>query len=125
MASSKQPLIWIIDSNHWERANLRAVLIERGFEVEGFASIFHAVAMLHREIVEKPAAIVLETKNLAYQSQELDELCRIEAPVILLTGVYEGSRLANERKWAAVLRRPFTMVQVARTVECLVGQGPR
>ncbi len=125
MASPKQPLIWIIDSNHWERVNLRAVLIERGFEVEGFVSIFRAVVMLYREIVEKPDAIVLEIKNLVYQSHELDELARIGAPVILLTGVYEGRKLADEHKWAAVLRRPFTIGQVARTVERLVGHGPR
>jgi FixJ family two-component response regulator len=125
MASPKQPLIWIIDSNHWERVNLRAVLIERGCEVEGFVSIFHAVVMLYREIVEKPAAIVLEIKNLAYQSLELDELARIGAPIILLTGVYEDMKLADEHKWAAVLRRPFTIGQVAQTVERLVGQGSR
>jgi len=80
MANLKQPLIWIIDSNHLERVNLRAVLIESGCEVEGFESIFHAVVMLCREIVEKPAAIVLEIKNLAYQSLELNELARIGAP---------------------------------------------
>lgn len=124
MASLKQPLIWIIDSNHWERVNLRAVLIERGCEVEGFESIFHAVVIRYREIVEKPAAIVLEIKNLAYQSRELDELASIGAPVILLTGVYEGRKLADEHKWAAVLRRPFTIGQAAQAVERLVGQGP-
>jgi hypothetical protein len=125
MASPKKPLIWIIDSNHWERANLRAVLIERGCEVEGFVSIFRAFVMLYREIVEKPAAIVLEIKNLAYQRREVDELVRIGAPVILLTGVYEDGKLADEHKWAAVLRRPFSIGQVARAVEGLVGQGPR
>ncbi len=85
--------------------------------MEGFESIFHAVVTRCREIVEKPAAIVLEIKNLAYQSRELGDLVRIGAPVILLTGVYEGSMLADEHKWAAVLRRPFTIGQVAQTVE--------
>jgi len=84
MASFKQPLIRIIDSNHWERANLRADPIECGCKVEGFESIFHAVVMLLRDIVEKPAAIVLEIKNLAHQSREMDEFTRIGAPVILL-----------------------------------------
>ncbi len=121
MASCKKPLIWIIDNNQWERANIRAVLIERCCEVEGFVSIFHAVVMLCREIVEKPAAIVLEIKNLPYQRAELDELVRIGAPIILLTGVYEDSELVDKHKWAAVLRRPFTIEQVARTVERLVG----
>ncbi len=63
---------------------MRAVLVERGCKVEGFESIFHAVVTLCREIVEKPAAIVLEIKNLAFQSRELDELARIGAPALLL-----------------------------------------
>ncbi len=124
MASLREPLIWIIDNNHRERVILRAVLMERGWEVEGFASIFRAVVLFLREIVEKPDAIVLEIKNLEYQSQELDELARIGAPVILLTGVYEGGKPADEHKWAAVLRRPFTIGQVVGTVERLARQGP-
>ena len=120
MASRKRPVIWIIDNNHWERASIRAVLIERCYEVEGFVSIFRAVAMLYREIVEKPAAIVLETKNLPYQSPELDELARVGAPILLLTGVYEDRELVGKYEWAAVLRRPFTIGQVASTVERLL-----
>lgn len=120
MASREKPLIWIIDNNHWDRANIRAVLIEGGFEVEGFVSIFHAVVMLFREIVEKPDAIVLEIKNLPYQSPELNELVRIGAPIVLLTGVYEDRELVDKYEWAAVLRRPFTIGQVARIVEQVV-----
>ena len=123
MASQKQPIIWIIDNNHWERANLGAVLIERGYEVEGFVSIFDAVVMFYREKVEKPAVIVLEIKNLQYQGAELDELLRIGAPVILLSGVYEDMESARRREWAAVLRRPFTVGQVAQTAERLAGTG--
>jgi hypothetical protein len=89
--------------------------------VEGFEGILRAVVMLYREIVEKPAAIVLEIKNLAYQSREVDELVRIGAPIILLTGVYEDRKLADEHRWAAVLRRPFTIGQVVQAVERLIG----
>ncbi|MGA2228271.1 MAG: response regulator [Syntrophobacteraceae bacterium] len=121
MASRKQPTIWIIDNNHWERANLRAVLIERGYEVEGFVSIFHALLMFYREKVEKPAVIVLESKNLQYQGAEPDELFRIGVPVILLSGVYEDMELAQRHQWAAVLRRPFTIGQVGQTAERLAG----
>ena len=117
MANREKPSIWIIDNIHRERANIRAVLIERGFEVEGFVSIFHAVVMLARGIVEKPAAIVLEIKDLPYQRPELNELARTGAPIVLLTGVYEDSRLIGEQEWAAVLRRPFTIGQVAGAVE--------
>ncbi|MGA2402527.1 MAG: hypothetical protein ABSG91_12615 [Syntrophobacteraceae bacterium] len=121
MAGGKQPIIWIIDNNHWERVNLRAVLIEGGCEVKGFVSIFHAVLMLYREEVEKPALIVLEINNLQYQGPELDELARIGVPVILLSGVYEDAELARRHQWAAVLRRPVTIGQVAQTVERLAG----
>jgi len=120
MASRKRPLIWIIDNNHWERANIRAALMERCCEVEGFVSIFHAVVMLYREIVEKPDAVVLEIKNLPYRRPELDELARVGAPIVLLTGVYNDRELAGKQKWAAVLRRPFTIGRVISTVERLL-----
>jgi len=120
MARSRKPLIWIIDNNHWERANIGAVLMERGCEVEGFASVFHAVVMYYRGTVEKPSAIVLEIINLPYRSGELEELARIGAPITLLTGVYEDVDLIDKLEWAAILRRPFTIGQVARTVERLL-----
>ncbi len=100
---------------------MRAVLIERGYEVEGFVSILHALLMFYREKVEKPAVIVLEIKNLQYQSAEPDELFRIGVPVILLSGAYENVELAQRHQWAAVLRRPFTIGQVAQTAERLAG----
>jgi FixJ family two-component response regulator len=121
MASRKQPIIWIIDNNHRERANLGAVLIERGYEVEGFVGIFDALLMFYGEKIEKPAVIVLEIKNLQYRGAELDELLRIGVPVILLSGVYEEMELARRHQWAAVLRRPFTVGQVAQTAERLAG----
>lgn len=123
MASRKQPIIWIIDNDHWERASLRAVLIERGYVVEGFVSISHALLMFYREKVEKPAVIVLEIKNLQYHGAELEELFRIGVPVILLTGVYEEMGSARRHPWAAVLRRPFTIGEVAETAERLAGTG--
>ncbi len=108
------PLIWIIDNNYWEWASLRALLIERGYTADGFASVFLAVATLYREAAEKPALIVLEIKNLPCRFQEMDELARLKAPIVLLTGVFENDReLLEKYKWAAVLRRPFTFGQVA------------
>jgi hypothetical protein len=117
MNAENPPVIWLIDKNHWERANIRALLIEHGFQVEGFVSIFHAVAMLYREIVDKPDLIVLEHHGLVYKRPELDELVRLGAPVILLTGVFEDDReLLEKHRWAAVLRRPFSIGQVADLV---------
>jgi len=120
-ALTDKPLIWIIDNNHWERASIRALLLEYGYQVQGFVSIFHAAAMLYRGIVEKPAAIVFEIKNLPWRTGELEELIRMGAPIILLSGVYENRELVDKHKWAAVLQRPFTIGQIAKTVEAVLG----
>ncbi len=100
---------------------MRAVLIECGYEVEGFVDISHALLMLYGEKVEKPGVIVLEIKNLQYRGAELDELFRIGVPVILLSGVYEEMELARGHQWAAVLRRPFTVGRVAQAAARLAG----
>ncbi len=115
------PIIWIIDNNHWERASLGALLIERGYAAEGFSSIFHATSTLYGGLVEKPAVIVLETVNLDARPEELDEVVRHGAPIVLLTGVFnKAPELLEKHKWAKVLRRPFTVGQVADAVEALV-----
>jgi hypothetical protein len=118
------PIIWLIDSNHWERANIRALLIEHGFQVEGFVGILHAELMLYREAVEKPDLIILELHGLDYGRPEVGEVTRLDAPVILLTGVFEEDReLLEKHKWAAVLRRPFTLGQVADVVLAQIGRS--
>ncbi|MHC1726333.1 MAG: hypothetical protein AB9866_10050 [Syntrophobacteraceae bacterium] len=120
LTQGKPPLIWIIDNIHWERANIRACLMEEGFEVDGFESIFHALVGLYREIVEKPALIVLEIQNLGYRTSDLEELLRLDVPILLLTGVFEEKKLLEKWKWPAVMRRPFTIGQVAETIERLL-----
>ncbi len=119
---AQNTVIWIIDNNHWERAGIRALLIERGFTVEGFISISKAMLMFALKIVEKPAVILLDIKNLSYISVELDELAGLDVPIVLLTGVFERSDLPENHKWAEVLRRPFTMGEAADTVERVAGK---
>lgn len=122
-ACTVEPVIWIIDNNHWERVNIRAQLIEDGYRVEGFPAILPAIAGFYRGILERPALIILELRNLDYLEPELDELARIGAPIVLLTGVFEGNmELFSGRKWAAVLRRPFSVGQVVEAVERIIGE---
>jgi hypothetical protein len=117
MNAENQPIIWLIDNNHWERADIRALLIELGFQVEGFVDIRHSLSLFHREIVEKPDLIILELHGLVFKESELDKLSRLEAPVILLTGVFEDDRQPLVKyKWSAVLRRPFSIGQLAELV---------
>jgi FixJ family two-component response regulator len=119
-ADNRSRIIWIIDANHWERVNIRALLIERGFQVEGFVSIFHAVSSLFSGIFERPAVIVFERKKLVSDPAELDEVFRVGAPVVLLTGVFEADcEIRRKYEWAAILCRPFTVGQVADAVEAV------
>ena len=39
----KEPAVWVIDSEQWPRACLRAELIERGYDAYGFISIGDAL----------------------------------------------------------------------------------
>lgn len=120
LVQGKQPLIWIIDNNHWERANIRALLLEMGYEVEGFVSIVHAMVGLYRGIVKKPALIVLEIQNLGYRSSDLERLFRLDVPVVVLTGVYEARQVFEKWNRTTVMQRPFTIGQVVETIERLV-----
>ena len=38
-----KPVVWIVDADHWPRAELRALLIERGYDAIGFESLVDAV----------------------------------------------------------------------------------
>lgn len=121
-----KPVIWIIDSQQWPRANLRAELIERDFEAVGFSEFAHALAALYDSHSVKPRIIVLELVGLPVKKDELDVLTRTGIPVILLGGATElNGPLIRESKWAAVLQRPFTIGKVADLAEELIGRSQR
>jgi hypothetical protein len=118
-----KPVIWIIDSQQWPRAYLRAELIERGFEAVGFIELAHALTALYHPYSAKPRLIVLELRGLSHKHDELDALAQIAIPIIALGGTVElNQEWIKQFEWAAVLRRPFTIGNVADVVEELVGQ---
>lgn len=117
-----KPVIWIIDSQQWPRAYLRAELIERGFEAVGFIELAHALAVLHHPYYAKPCLIVLEFRGLSHKHDELDALAQIVIPIIALGGAVElNAEWVKQFERAAVLRRPFTIGKIADAVEELVG----
>ena len=119
-----KPVIWIIDSQQWPRAYLRAELIERGFEAVGFIELAHALAALHHPYSAKPCLIVLELRGLSHKHDELDTLAHVAIPIIALGGAVElNAEWVKQFKWAAVLQRPFTIGNVADVVEELVGRN--
>ena len=119
-----KPVIWIIDSQQWPRAYLRAELIERGFEAIGFMELTHALMAFHHPYYAKPCLIVLELRGLSHKHDELDALAQIAIPIIALGGAVElNAEWVKQFEWAAVLQHPFTIGNVADAVEGLIGRG--
>jgi hypothetical protein len=120
-----KPIVWIIDSQQWPRAYLRAELIERGFDAVGFEDLEQALAALYGPHCPTPRMIVLELRGLSLKPEDLDTLARFGILTIALGGAVElNGELIKAFKWAAVIQRPFTIGSVADKVEELVGRAP-
>jgi hypothetical protein len=118
---STKLILWIIDSQHWPRALLRAELIERGFEAVGYINIAHALWAYRYPYIEKPNMLILELCGLDLKRNELEALMRTGVPVIVLGGAVElHEKLVNEFRWAAMIQRPFTIGKVADIVGQLI-----
>ncbi len=116
-------MVWVIDAEHWPRACLRAELMERGFDVIGFERMSPALSALRHGLYGKPSAMVIDLHHLTLQVDERDALTLLGTPKILLGGGVElNETWVKEEDWAEVLRRPFTIGQVADAVEGL-GKG--
>jgi hypothetical protein len=116
------PIVWIIDSQHWPRAYLRAELIERGFEAIGYAHLSEAATLLRLGAVARPRAIILELRAQHIEPRLLNGLTGSGIPVILLRGALEADeQIVKGYRFAAVMRRPFTLGSVADKVEEVVG----
>jgi hypothetical protein len=116
-----QPLVWIIDSEHWPRACLRAELIERGLDAVGYLDLEEPLALLLSPSSTKPQAIVLELRGQDAAADSLVRLAGIGIPVLALGGALEFSNISiGNLPWAAILRRPVTLGQVADQVQRLL-----
>jgi hypothetical protein len=116
-----KPVIWIIDSQKWPRAYLRAELIERGFEAIGFIELADAFTVLLHPSYAQPRLIILELRDQSIGRDELNILAGIDAPIITLGGSMElNAEWVKQFHWAAVLQRPFTIGQIADLAATLV-----
>jgi hypothetical protein len=121
--TATQPVIWIIDRQQWPRAYLRAELMERGFDAMGFIELPQAIAAINDSNNHKPRLIVLELHDLSFTQHELGTLAHTGIPTIALGGAVElNEEWVRNFKWAAVMRRPFTIGKVADLVEELLGR---
>lgn len=107
---SNSSVIWIIDVEQWPRALLRAELIERGFDAVGYVTVRDAIDALPERT---PHAIVVELRG---QPMPLVErLPAIGVPIVVIGGTPEVNNLP-ERAWAAVMRRPVSLGEIADRV---------
>lgn len=122
MIVDNEAVVWIIDSEHWPRACLRAELRERGFDAVGYTEIEQALQDLQRPYSSKPCLIVLELRQQSLKDDELMAMQETRIPIVALSGLTEFNEpTVQEFPWTAILRRPFTISEVADLVEKTIG----
>jgi FixJ family two-component response regulator len=115
--------IWLVDSDHWPRAYLRAELIERGYDVDGFVELTDLLARLALTPA-RPALVVVDLQGQELKERGLVALLTAGFPVVAIGGATEwGDEPLRTRGWARFLRRPLTIGEVADEVERLL-TGP-
>lgn len=113
-----KPRVWLIDSQQWPRACLRAELLERGWDAVGFQTVSQALAAIGSINIAKPEVVVIEFMGSPPMDLEMEALMRHGIPTIVLGGHVELNRDAVSRHdWAAVLQRPFTIGEAADAVQ--------
>jgi hypothetical protein len=114
----KEPVIWIVDSEQWPRACLRAELIERGYDPYGFIRIGDALDSLSRRGYPKPNGIVLELRGQTITAELLRSVRDLAVPTIVLGGGPELSDpLVFNYKWENVLKRPVSLGAIADLIQ--------
>jgi len=117
--------VWILDSDHWPRAYLRAELIERGYDAEGFVTLSELLIRLTLAPA-RPALVVIDLRGQRSQAssdRQLTHLLGAGFPVLAIGGATElESERLGARPWARFLRRPLTIGEVADEVDRLLAR---
>lgn len=110
------PVVWIIDVEQWPRAMLRAELIERGFDAVGWFTAGDAIEALP---TRPPDVIVVDLRGQPLRL--VARLRDIGVPVVVVGGIPEINDLP-EGGWAAVMRRPVSLGEIADRVGEVAGR---
>jgi hypothetical protein len=122
----KEPVLWIVDSEQWPRACLRAELIERGYDAYGFISLSDAIDTLSRQISPKPDAFIFELRDQNFTKEMLETVRTLKIPTILLAGATELTNpLIQKYNWTKVLKRPFSLGTIADLIQQLLPEGTK
>ena len=116
--SQPESTLWIVDTEQWPRACLRAELIERGYDAYGFVTMGDALESLFKGTSPKPEAIVLELRGQDLTPATMDKIRSLGIPVILLGGNSDlNDPIVIQHQWDTILRRPFSLGMVADVVQ--------
>ena len=110
ISDSSVTVVWIIDAEQWPRAMLRAELIERGFDAVGYITVRDAIESLPER---PPDLIVVDLRGQPLRFVE--RLRDIGVPVLVIGGTPEINDL-SAAEWAAVMRRPVSIGEIADRV---------
>jgi DNA-binding NtrC family response regulator len=117
----KQPVLWIVDSEQWPRACLRAELIERGYDAIGFIALNDAIETLSQEAGREPDAILIESRDQDLTNEMLETIEGLNVPTLLLAGTFDRANpLVQKHRWTKILTRPFSLGRVSDIVQDLV-----
>jgi DNA-binding response OmpR family regulator len=118
---SREPVIWIISSEQWPRAMLRAELIEHSIDAIGYLTMDQALIELSRWPSQKPQAIILDLSDQDITRERFRALVREDIPIVILGGSVElGNPIIREFTWAGTFRRPFMIREVVALIDQLV-----
>ena len=120
-----QPLVWIVDCEQWPRANLCAELIERGYDTVGYLALGPVLSALRWTSTPKPLVLVLDLHGQSVIEADFEKLAAGKIPVVLVAGSVELQHPGVAvGQWAAVLKRPITLGEIADVVERIIsGSG--
>jgi hypothetical protein len=107
-------LVWIIGTDHWPRAYLRAELLERGYDAVGFVTVGDALAALALHPAQRPRLAAIDLQGHPLDSKQLAPLLRAGFPTLAIGGLAEwGTEPVRKLPWTATLRRPLTIGAIA------------
>jgi len=121
----EEPVLWVIDSEQWPRACLRAELIERGYDAYGFMTVSDALDSLSRRAWATPEAIILELREQHLTNELVEALRNLRIQTVVLGGASELiDPLIKNQKWEVVLKRPVSLGKIADIVQQMVSKHP-
>jgi FixJ family two-component response regulator len=112
-----KPVVWIVDADHWPRAELRALLIERGYDAIGIETLRDAVLRARLPGAALPAVVVVDLAAQDAREALVSALFATRVPAIAVGGAIEWEQERGRgHGWTEFLRRPVTLGEIADAV---------